>query len=142
MLLVTPDADVGGHTRGPELQGRLLNSALFSVSLGARLPSPKEAELLASAASLAEVDAAVGAVLGAALPGSLVLLEAPGRLLDSPVVAGNYRTLYYAAETRTEELAATVMDMVLGRDTTRRLKTTYLCNLFDILVKTCYSLVF
>ncbi|XP_023341084.1 GPI transamidase component PIG-S [Eurytemora carolleeae] len=124
IILITPDAQ-GVHSRGPEVQ-KLLNSQLYDLSLNVRAPSERESKVLESAVSLGDVDEEIGKGLAGSVPGAVVLLEAPRVLLVSPssLVAGNYRTIYFTSATPSQQIAAMLMDTVLGEQQMSRLWET------------------
>ena len=115
ILLITAEAE-DAQLRVPALQKVISKSVMFDVSLTARTPRSHEAEVIATAADLAEIDAKVGGTLMQGYPGGLVFLEVPSRLFSEAVhlVLGNHRTVYYSEHVPSEDLAAVAVDSVLG----------------------------
>ena len=100
----------------PALQALLARATELSVSLNVRPARPSELKMVESASSLEELDAMLGSELVAASPGSIALVEVPDLLLpaDTNVLLGSHRLLYFSTFASAEELAAMVMDTVLG----------------------------
>jgi len=117
LLLITPDAQAD-HARGPDLQQLLIKSDIFDVTLAVRTPNAAEMEQLSleRAHSLADLDNELGAELSRPLPGWVILLEVPANLVSdyANVIVGNQRVVYFAKHAASEDIAAMVMDTVLG----------------------------
>jgi len=100
----------------PSLQALLARSTEFMISLNVRPARPSEKKIVESSTTLEELDAMLGKELVASSPGSLALVEVPEELLppSTNVALGSYRLLFFSSYASSEELAATVVDSVLG----------------------------
>jgi len=115
LLLITSDAE-DSHLRGPIFQKTLSKSNMYDLSLAVRVPHHSENEIIEHAANISEIDQQIGSELLRDNPGSVALLEVPSKMFNEipHIVLGNYRTLYYSSYVPSEDLAAVVVDTILG----------------------------
>ena len=115
VLLVTAEAE-DGEVRGPAVARVLSKSVMYNIGLTHRTLHSRETEIINTAADLAEVDEKVGSQLMTGNPGSVVLMEVPSTLFSEVphIMLGNHRTVYYSSFLPSEDLAAVVVDTVLG----------------------------
>ena len=115
VMLVTAEAE-DGEVRGPAVARVLSKSVMYNIGLTHRILHSHETEIINTAADLAEVDEKVGSQLMTGNPGSVVLMEVPSTLFSEVphIMLGNHRTVYYSSFLPSEDLAAVVVDTVLG----------------------------
>lgn len=104
------------HTRAPVLQHFVAKSTEFEISVNVRPVRPSEARVVEGAATLGEVDEVLGREVVASSVGSVGMVQVPPSLLPTAphLLLGSHRLLYFSEYSATSELAAVVMDVVLG----------------------------
>jgi len=113
VLLVSPEAV---DRRASELQKLLSNSKIYDIKLTIQNPGASDSKKLESCRTLEELDQMIATQVYSNMEGWIVLYEVGVELLEnwSPVTVGNHRTVFFSPFSSSEDVAAMVMDTVLG----------------------------
>lgn len=116
LLLVSDDAQQGGHVIGPDIQSLLgaLDQDLITYDLRSRVASESEKRACLKAQSLSDLDTMLGPLHSKLMQGVIVLFESPGHLFEeSQIVQGQYRSVFFKyGQTSATSLVDTVRQLV------------------------------